>query len=226
MHEPVKLIVAEDETALAGIIKESLETKNFKVTLCTNGEEVLREFNRCRPDLVVLDIMMPRKDGISTAKDIRKIDKHVPIIFLTAKSQVADVVEGFESGGNDYIKKPFSMQELIVRILALLGRAAEKGSGEDILIGRYCFNPARQTLTIGKNASGLTHRESAVLEMLANNRNQILDRSLMLKTIWGDDDFFNGRSMDVFITKLRKRLSADDNIQIINVRGHGYKMTW
>ncbi|HEX9979532.1 MAG TPA: response regulator transcription factor [Flavobacterium sp.] len=226
MPEPIRLILAEDEPALAGIIKETLEIKNFEVTLCSNGDEALYEFNRRKPDIVVLDIMMPRKDGISVAKDIRKLDKNIPIIFLTAKSQVADLVEGFEAGGNDYLKKPFSMQELIVRILALLGRTLKEKSGEDILIGKYSFNPMKQTLMLEGKKIVLTHRESAVLEMLAMNRNEVLDRSLILKTIWGDDDFFSGRSMDVFITKLRKKLAIDSNIHIINVRGQGYKLSW
>lgn len=224
MSSKTKIILAEDEPALAQIIKESLETRNFEVVLCKNGEEAFDAYTKEKPELLVLDVMMPKKDGFTLAKEIRKLDKKTPIVFLTAKSQTQDVVDGFQLGGNDYLKKPFSMEELIVRIHSLLGRIQPENNEEDIVIGSYLFNLTKQTLNHSGNTLFLTHREASLLHLLVENKNDILDRSLVLKKIWGDDDFFNGRSMDVFITKLRKKLSLDPNIQIINVRSQGYKL--
>ena len=224
MSHKIKLILAEDEPALALIIKESLETRNFEVLHCKDGEEALAAFTKSKVDILVLDVMMPKKDGFSVAKDVRKMDKKIPIIFLTAKSQTQDVVEGFTSGGNDYLKKPFSMEELIVRIHALLGRINPEKAEEKIELGNYTFDFTKQTLHLDELIITLTHREAELLSLLIENKNEILDRSIVLKKIWGTDDFFNGRSMDVFITKLRKKLNLDPNIQIINVRGQGYKL--
>lgn len=224
MSSKIKIILAEDEPALAQIIKESLETRNFEVILCKNGEEAFEAYTKEKPELLVLDVMMPKKDGFTLAKEIRKLDKKTPIVFLTAKSQTQDVVDGFQLGGNDYLKKPFSMEELIVRIHSLLDRIQPEKNEEDIVIGNYAFNLTKQTLNHSGNTLFLTHREASLLHLLIENKNDILDRSLVLKKIWGDDDFFNGRSMDVFITKLRKKLSLDPNIQIINVRSQGYKL--
>ena len=224
MSHKIKLILAEDEPALALIIKESLETRNFEVLHCKDGEEALAAFTKSKVEILILDVMMPKKDGFSVAKDVRKIDKKIPIIFLTAKSQTQDVVEGFTSGGNDYLKKPFSMEELIVRIHALLGRIHADKAEEKIEIGNYTFDFTKQTLHLDELIINLTHREAELLSLLIENKNEILDRSIVLKKIWGTDDFFNGRSMDVFITKLRKKLNLDPNIQIINVRGQGYKL--
>ena len=224
MSSKIKIILAEDEPALAQIIKESLETRNFEVLLCKNGEEAFEVFSKEKPELLVLDVMMPKKDGFTLAKEIRKLDKKTPIIFLTAKSQTQDVVEGFQLGGNDYLKKPFSMEELIVRVHSLLGRIQLEKNDDSIAIGNYIFNLTKQTLDYSGNIQFLTHREASLLHLLIENKNDILDRSLVLKKIWGDDDFFNGRSMDVFITNLRKKLSLDPNIQIINVRSQGYKL--
>lgn len=224
MSHKIKLILAEDEPALALIIKESLETRNFEVLHCKDGEEALAAFTKSKVEILILDVMMPKKDGFSVAKDVRKMDKKIPIIFLTAKSQTQDVVEGFTSGGNDYLKKPFSMEELIVRIHALLGRINPDKAEEKIEIGNYTFDFTKQTLHLDELIINLTHREAELLSLLIENKNEILDRSIVLKKIWGTDDFFNGRSMDVFITKLRKKLNLDPNIQIINVRGQGYKL--
>ena len=205
MSHKIKLILAEDEPALALIIKESLETRNFEVLHCKDGEEALAAFTKSKVEILILDVMMPKKDGFSVAKDVRKIDKKIPIIFLTAKSQTQDVVEGFTSGGNDYLKKPFSMEELIVRIHALLGRINPDKAEEKIEIGNYTFDFTKQTLHLDELIINLTHREAELLSLLIENKNEILDRSIVLKKIWGTDDFFNGRSMDVFITKLRKK---------------------
>lgn len=226
MDDKIKIILAEDEPALALIIKESLETRNFNVTLCKDGEEAYEAYSKEKPELLVLDVMMPKKDGFSVAKEIRKLDKKTPIIFLTAKSQTQDVVTGFNLGGNDYLKKPFSMEELIVRIHSILGRISSLKNEENITVGSYTFNLTKQTLNHSDTIITLTHREASLLHLLAENRNEVLDRSVVLKKIWGDDDFFNGRSMDVFITKLRKKLSLDQNIHILNVRGQGYKLIY
>ncbi|MCK8480880.1 response regulator transcription factor [Psychroserpens algicola] len=218
------ILLAEDEPALGQIIKESLETRDFTILLCDNGDTALQTFQKETPELLVLDVMMPKKDGFTLAKDIRAIDDTVPIIFLTAKSQTKDVVEGFSVGGNDYLKKPFSMEELIVRINNLLNRSRVQKTADVIQIGAYTFDFPRQLLHFEDNTQQLTHRESHLLFHLVKNKNQVLDRSLILNKLWGNDDFFSARSMDVFITKLRKKLSKDTSVQIINVRGYGYKL--
>ncbi|SNR66982.1 DNA-binding response regulator, OmpR family, contains REC and winged-helix (wHTH) domain [Lutibacter agarilyticus] len=225
MNKKIKILLAEDEPSLGQIIKESLETRNFEVLLCANGEIAYKTYKTEEPLLLVLDVMMPKKDGFTLAKEIRKEDPEIPIIFLTAKSQTEDVVEGFNLGGNDYLRKPFSMEELIVRINALLNRN-KKNIAENIQLGNYTFNLKKQTLLINNTSENLTHREANLLYYLIKNKNQILERSFILKKLWGDDDFFNARSMDVFITKLRKKLKEDSSIQIINVRGYGYKLIY
>lgn len=224
MHKPT-ILLAEDEPALGQIIKESLETRNFTILLCDNGEKAFKVYQTEHPELLVLDVMMPKKDGFTLAKEIRAIDDTIPIIFLTAKSQTQDVVEGFTIGGNDYLKKPFSMEELIVRINNLLQRTAIQKTSEILQIGAYTFDFPKQTLQFkDDDFVQLTHREAHLLFHLVKNKNKVLDRSLILNKLWGSDDFFNARSMDVFITKLRKKLSEDNSIQILNVRGFGYKL--
>jgi len=224
MNEKIKILLAEDEPSLGQIIKESLETRNFEVLLCADGEQAYKTYKIEKPVLLVLDVMMPKKDGFTLAEDIRKEDPAIPIIFLTAKSQTEDVVHGFTIGGNDYLKKPFSMEELIVRINALLNRNKNENLNEPIQLGNYLFNLKTQTLQINSEIETLTHREAHLLYHLINNKNEVLERSFILKKLWGDDDFFNARSMDVFITKLRKKLNKDDTLQIVNVRGYGYKL--
>lgn len=220
----VKVLLAEDEASLGMIVKESLETRDFLVFLAEDGEQAIEIYKKEQPDILVLDVMMPKKDGFSVAEDIRKENKRIPIIFLTAKSQTSDVLEGFHKGGNDYLKKPFSMEELIVRIKALLDRIEIKSNVEHITIGKYVFNLTKQTLEIDNNLEQLTHREAELLFYLFEKKNEILDRSFILNKLWGNDDFFNARSMDVFISKLRKKLKKDETIQILNVRGFGYKL--
>ena len=221
----IKVLLAEDEETLAMIVKESLETRNFEISVANNGVQALDLYMNNVFDVLVLDIMMPDKDGLTLAREIRKTNKQIPIIFLTAKSQVQDVVEGFQSGANDYLKKPFSMEELIVRIQALSNRISLTNEELTIqYIGKYSFNYNKQLLQIKEDAFSLTHRESELLQILINNQNEIVERSVILTKIWGKDDFFNGRSMDVFITKLRKKLAKDDSIQIINIRSQGYKL--
>ena len=225
MDKQITILLAEDEPALGQIIKESLETRNFKVILCENGEEALHIYTTQHPELLVLDVMMPKKDGFTLAKEIREKDNAIPIIFLTAKSQTSDVVEGFTIGGNDYLKKPFSIEELIVRINNLLHRTKVQNTAEIVQFGDYHFDFTKQTLQFKSESHvNLTHREAHLLFHLIENKNEVLDRSLILNKLWGNDDFFNGRSMDVFITKLRKKLKQDETIQILNVRGFGYKL--
>ncbi|MFC4722423.1 response regulator transcription factor [Geojedonia litorea] len=219
------ILLAEDEPALGMIIKESLETRNFKVLLCENGEKAFEVYKSHQPEILVLDVMMPKKDGFTLAKEVRAIDDTIPIIFLTAKSQTQDVVEGFTVGGNDYLKKPFSMEELIVRINNLLNRTKLQKASEILKLGNYTFDFPKQTLQFNEDTPiQLTHREAHLLFHLIKNKNQVLDRSLILNKLWGNDDFFNARSMDVFISKLRKKLQRDESIQILNVRGFGYKL--
>ena len=215
MTEAVTVLIAEDEASLGMILKESLESRGFRVFLCTDGEEALLRYTLESPQVVVLDVMMPKKDGFTVAKEIRKADKMVPIIFLTSKSRTEDVVEGFGYGANDYVKKPFSMEELIVRIRALVGRMKPDG-GEDtwITIGNYSFHPGKQVLRLEEGEEMLTHREARLLHKLYQHRNELTDRSAILRELWGSDDFFNARSMDVFISKLRKKLAGDPEIQM------------
>lgn len=224
MSGKTKILLAEDEEALGTIVRESLETRDFEVIYCRDGQEAKEMYQIHRPELLVLDVMMPKKDGFTLVQEIRQQDQLIPIIFLTAKSRTEDVVEGFGYGANDYLKKPFSMEELIVRIKALLGTHRVKRSEGPIEIGKYTFDPEKQQLTFGEDSELLTHRESELLHSLIQNRNQLTDRKAILNALWGNDDFFNARSMDVFISKLRKKLSQDSTIQIINVRGYGYKL--
>ncbi|HEA30103.1 hypothetical protein LCGC14_2924230 [marine sediment metagenome] len=225
MPEKIPILLAEDEPALAQIVKESLETRDFIVFLAENGLQALDIYKTKKPQVLVLDVMMPKKDGFTVAKEIRQEDVQIPIIFLTAKSQTSDVVEGFTLGGNDYLKKPFSMEELIVRIHNLLDRATLQKSAEILKIGGFTFNFPKQSLQYQEEGSKLlTHREAHLLFHLCQNQNQVLDRSFILNKLWGNDDFFSARSMDVFISKLRKKLAKDETVQIVNVRGFGYKL--
>lgn len=224
MSPRIKILFAEDEPSLGMIVQESLETRNFEVIRAHNGEEAIKLYSSENPDILVLDVMMPKKDGFTVAKEIREQNAQIPIIFLTAKSQTKDVLEGFQHGGNDYLKKPFSMEELIVRIKALLERVELKQNIKSLQIGAFKFNYNKQLLQFKGEEIQLTHRESELLFHLYQKKNEILDRSLILKKLWGDDDFFNARSMDVFISKLRKKLKGDSSVQIINVRGYGYKL--
>ncbi|GAA4356774.1 response regulator transcription factor [Hymenobacter saemangeumensis] len=222
------ILLLEDETALGHIVQDSLETRGFTVRYAADGEQGLRLFRESCPDIVVTDVMMPVRDGFDLAAQIRRENSAVPILFLTARSQPADVVRGFELGGNDYLKKPFSMDELIVRIKALLNRlpAPPPVPAGPLAIGRYHFDHPHQRLRLadGSEETTLTHREAELLKRLHDERNQVLPRSTVLRELWGDDSFFNGRSLDVFITRLRRYLRHDPQVQIVNVRGIGYKL--
>lgn len=222
------LLFVEDELSLARIVQDSLETRGFVVHHAADGARGWELFGEVRPDLVVADVMLPVRDGFALATQIRQADASVPILFLTARAQPADVVQGFELGGNDYLKKPFSMEELVVRIRALLGRppVAAPAAGP-LAIGRYRFDHPQQRLALADGsqpAASLTHREAELLKCLLDQRNQVLTRTAVLQALWGDDSFFNGRSLDVFITRLRRYLRHDPQVQIVNVRGVGYKL--
>ncbi|MCW5520852.1 response regulator transcription factor [Aureitalea sp. L0-47] len=225
MNNKTRILLAEDEPSLGQIVKESLESRGYDVILCSDGKEAESKYHETEPHLLVLDVMMPKKDGFTLAKDIRSQDTEIPIIFLTAKSQTRDVVEGFTLGGNDYLKKPFSMEELIVRIENLLNTKRTDKNETESSIGNYIFNSKKQSLQYkDEDAVALTYRESQLLFHLYVNRNEVLDRSFILKKLWHDDDFFSARSMDVFISRLRKKLKQDETVQIVNVRGFGYKL--
>lgn len=230
MTKKLKVLLAEDEQSLGLIVKESLEIRGFEVRYCQDGKAGFQAYQEFKPDICVLDIMMPIKDGFTMAQEIRKTDSKTPIIFLTAKSQTPDVVKGFEVGGNDYMKKPFSIEELIVRIKARLNDQPDANRADDqatsFSIGKYFFDSKKQTLEIQNRVNKLTHREAEILRLLCINKNAVLERTFVLRKVWGDDNFFNARSMDVFITKLRKHLQEDSNVEIINVRGIGYKMVF
>ncbi len=230
--DSIKVLLAEDETALAHIVRESLEERNFKVILCANGEQALEMYAKHKPDAVALDVMMPNMDGFEVARRIREKDAETPIIFITARSQVKDVVTGFELGANDYLKKPFSVEELIVRIKALLRNkmlyqnTKPKPGNEPMQIGNILFDPVKNTIRHNDNLVNLTSRESAVLNQLCQPGMESVPRKILLEKVWGSDNIFNARSLDVFITKLRRHLEADPNIQLINIRGIGYKLVW
>ncbi len=228
MEEKIKLLLVEDESALAMIVKDVLEKEGFSVEWAANGNLGLKSFHAFKPDIVVADIMMPLLDGMEMARQIRQNDRHTPILFLSAKSKTEDVVQGFETGGNDYLKKPFGMDELIVRIKGLLNRniGGKKEEPKIYQIGKYTFDIIHQTLTFDESAESLSHRETEILERLCKNQNNILDNRSVLLELWGDDDFFNTRSLHVFIVKLRKKLLQDPKIQIINIRGVGYKLVF
>jgi len=224
------LLLVEDELSLARIVQDSLETRGFVVHHAANGGQGWELFAEVKPDLVVADVMLPVRDGFALASQIRRADATVPILFLTARAQPADVVQGFELGGNDYLKKPFSMDELVVRIRALLGRppgVVPAPATGPLAIGRYRFDHLQQRLALADGsqpATSLTHREAELLKCLLDQRNQVLTRTAVLHALWGDDSFFNGRSLDVFITRLRRYLRHDPQVQIVNVRGVGYKL--
>ncbi len=219
-----RILLTEDDTNLGTLLKEYLLAKEYDVELYVDGEKGLRAFKRSHFDICILDVMMPVKDGFSMAKEIRIMDQDIPIIFLTAKSMKSDIMEGFQLGADDYITKPFSMEELIVRIEAILRRTNKNSSVEVFQLGSVTFNSSKQILKKEDHDTKLTTKESELLKLLCQHGNHILERDYALKAIWKDDNYFNARSMDVYITKLRKHLKDVPGIQIINVHGKGYKL--
>ncbi|HDR67416.1 MAG TPA: response regulator transcription factor [Bacteroidaceae bacterium] len=221
-----RLLLAEDDENLGSLLQEYLLAKGYDTDWVKNGERAFRHFEQFHYDLCIFDVMMPIKDGFTLASEIRIINSTIPIIFLTAKSMKEDVLEGFSLGADDYITKPFSMEELLFRIEAILRRTKGiAGDNKHIwTIGKFKFDAKKQLLIEGTKEQKLTTKESELLRLLSNNMNQVLERNFALKAIWIDDNYFNARSMDVYITKLRKYLKTDPNIQIINVHGKGYKL--
>lgn len=221
-----KVLYVEDELFLGKIVRESLESRGYEVVMEGDGAKVMDQFKKANPDICVLDVMLPNKDGFTLADEIRLMNENVPIIFLTAKTQTEDVVKGFSLGGNDYIRKPFSMEELIVRIQNLLRNKSEepvKLKGGPVTIGKYSFQVNRQVLISGKDERKLSYRESELLKLLYENRNRIIDRKDILNLLWGNDSFFNSRNLDVYITKLRSYLKEDSSLEIITIKGVGYR---
>lgn len=226
MKKEIKVLLVEDDPNLGSITSDYLKAKGYNCTWEVNGELGYREFVKNQYDIVILDVMMPIKDGFNTAIDIRGIDKKIPIIFLTAKSMKEDTLKGFDIGADDYITKPFNMEELSARMSAILKRVSSKTEShfDDIKIGKLTFNPKMQILSKDDFKVSLTTKESDLLILLYKNKNDILERDHALKAIWGDDNYFNGRSMDVYIAKLRKYLKHDEQVKIINVHGRGFKL--
>lgn len=226
--EEIKVLLAEDDKNLGQILKAYLEAKGYPTTLVVNGKEAFDQFNRKHYDFCILDVMMPVKDGFTLAEEIRRLDKKVPLLFLTAKSLPEDKLKGFELGGDDYLTKPFSMEELLVRMKAILRRVYEDPDGERnsniYKLGKLVFDYNRQILKSAETEHKLTSKEAELLKLLCDTGNNVLDRSVALNRIWQDDSYFNARSMDVYITKLRKYLKEDPSVELLNVHGVGFKL--
>ncbi len=227
MEQKTKLLLAEDDENLGLLLKEYLVAKGYDAELYPDGEAAYKGFMKEHYDVCVLDVMMPKKDGFTLAKDIRVVNAEIPIIFLTAKNMKDDVLEGFKLGADDYITKPFSMEELIMRLEAILRRTSQEGQASTqqvFTLGKFTFDTRKQTLSEGEESVKLTTKESDLLKLLCQNANKVLERNYALKSIWIDDNYFNARSMDVYITKLRKHLKDEPTVEIINVHGKGYKL--
>ncbi|WP_282636093.1 response regulator transcription factor [Sphingobacterium thalpophilum] len=224
----IKVLLAEDEPMMGKLIKEALELRDFEVVWAVDGLKAYSSFCVARPDICIFDVMMPYKDGFTLAQEVRGLSSEVPIIFLTAKSAIQDLATGFEAGANDYIKKPFSMEELIIRMRALLNRQSlTKPSGTrdgEYTLGKFRFSFKNLNLSLGDRQQLLSYKEAQLLKLLIDHRDAVLDRKVALDYVWGDDSYFNSRSMDVFISKLRKFLEADPAIKIVNIRGKGFKL--
>lgn len=227
-NEPVKVLLAEDDKNLGQILKSYLEAKGYPTSLCVNGKEAFEMYTRKKFDFCVIDVMMPIKDGFTLADEIRQLDRKIPILFLTAKSMQEDKIKGFEIGADDYLTKPFSMEELLMRMQAILRRVMEnkdeEGGPSEYKLGKLHFDYNRQVLKTSGEDIKLTSKEAELLKLLCENANQVLDRSLALNRIWQDDSYFNARSMDVYITKLRKYLKSDPAVELMNVHGVGFKL--
>ena len=225
-NNKLNIFMCEDDENLGMLLREYLAAKGYDAELFSDGEVGLRGFMKGKFDICILDVMMPKKDGFTLAQEIRSINSEIPIIFLTAKTLKEDILEGFKIGADDYITKPFSMEELLLRIEAILRRVKGK-KVKDVpfyKLGNFLFDTQKQTLSINDDVTKLTTKECELLSLLCSHGNEILERNYALKTIWVDDNYFNARSMDVYITKLRKLLKADPRIEIINVHGKGYKL--
>lgn len=226
MSRKVKILLAEDDPNLGSILRTFLTSKGFEVSLAQNGKTAFEKFNREQFDFCIFDVMMPEMDGFTLAEQIRKLDKKVPILFLTAKSMKDDVLQGFTMGADDYVTKPFEMSELLARINAIIRRSDVNTEEEkqDFEIGAFQYDPETRLLRTNGDEKKLTTKENQLLHLLVKNRNDILDRRIALEAIWGEDNYFNGRSMDVYIAKLRKHLKEDERIEILNIHGQGFKL--
>ena len=226
MEEKLRILLCEDDESLGMLLREYLQAKGYEAELFPDGDAGYKAFLKNRYEMCVLDVMMPKKDGFQLAQEIRQVNAEIPIIFLTAKNLKEDIFDGFKIGADDYITKPFSMEELVFRIKAILRRVKGKKGKEVTLnkIGRFTFDTQKQVLAIDDKSTKLTTKESELLSLLCAHVNEILERNFALKTIWIDDNYFNARSMDVYITKLRKHLKDDPSIEIINIHGKGYKL--
>ncbi len=225
-----KVLYVEDEPFLGKIVKESLESRDFEVTMVTDGRDAFERFKQVQPDICVLDVMLPNVDGFTIGKQIRARPSNVPIIYLTAKDQTDDLLNGFRSGGNDYIKKPFSMEELIARMQNLLALAGHQGQApakaQVYQLGNYAFYPHLMELQFAGEIRKLSYRENELLKILVTGHKESIDRRYIMKQIWGDDGFFNSRNLDVYIRKLRSYLSRDEQVQIITLKGVGYRFIY
>jgi DNA-binding response OmpR family regulator len=226
-NNKINILLAEDDINMGLILQSFLIAKGFDVILARNGIDALALFKKNSAiDMAIVDVMMPEKDGFSLAADLKSISPSLPLVFLTAKSMQDDILRGFEIGADDYITKPFSMEVLHARIIALINRSikTQPDSDKPISIGKLSFDFSRQTITDGKENVKMTSKEAQLLKLLAENKNNITDRKLALDVIWGNDDYYSSRSMDVYITKLRKKLKMDKSIELINIHGQGYKL--
>lgn len=225
-NDEVSILLCEDDENLGMLLREYLEAKGYQADLCVDGEEGYSTFLAKKHDLCILDVMMPKMDGFTLATRIHELSSETPFMFLTAKNMKDDIREGFEIGADDYITKPFSMEEVVFRIEAILRRVRGKKMNDQVIyqIGKFTFDSKKQTLTIGDKLTKLTTKEAELLTLLCNKANELLQRDYALKTIWVDDNYFNARSMDVYITKLRKHLVDDPQVEILNVHGKGYKL--
>lgn len=226
MNDKLRILLCEDDENLGMLLREYLQAKGYETELYADGEAGYKAFVKGKYDICVLDVMMPKKDGFTLAKEIKQSNAEMPIVFLTAKTLKEDVFEGFKIGADDYITKPFSMEELTFRIEAILRRVQGKKQTEETILklGSFTFDTQKQILTHGDEKTKLTTKESELLTLLYQHANEVLQRDFALKTIWIDDNYFNARSMDVYITKLRKHLKGDDDVEILNVHGKGYKL--
>ena len=224
--EEIRILYVEDEPSLGKIVKDSLESRNYNVNLVHDGAHVITQFHKHSPHICVLDVMLPNKDGFTLGQEIRALDNSVPIIYLTAKTQTKDLINGFSSGGNDYIKKPFSMEELIVRIENLLNLTNQsKDTSElehEVQLGSYTFLPKKFALEQNGNEISLSNRETELLKILVKNMNQSVERKDILKHIWGNDSIFNSRTLDVYVTKIRGYFKQEEKIKLITLKGVGY----
>lgn len=222
-----RILYVEDELFLGKIVKESLQSRGYEVAMESDGSNVMPRFIEVKPHVCILDVMLPNKDGFEIAEEIRRVNNNIPIIFLTAKTQTDDLVKGFSLGANDYIRKPFSMEELIVRIENAMrftnGSAPTNPVGDEVMLGKFQFHPVRQTLNGGKEERKLSFRETELLKLLYQNRNKIIERKEILNLLWGNDSFFNSRNLDVYITRIRGYLREDESLDLITIKGIGYR---